>query len=97
MVSSELTLAECIYQPLKLNDLELAMTYERLFESGDISVVKVDGGILKRAAKHGAGSGLKLLDAVHYVSALEYGCRYFVTSDKRIRSSDNLQVVLIAS
>jgi predicted nucleic acid-binding protein len=97
LVTSEITLAECIYRPCQENDAPLVSVYETLFEqSGEIELVPLDGAIAKRAATAGGGLGLKLIDAVHYLSALEAGCDFFVTSDSAFRSGPKMAVLRIA-
>lgn len=96
LVTSEITLAECIYRPSQENDAALVSVYEMLFEqSGEVALVPLDGAIAKRAAAAGGGLGLKLIDAVHYMSALEAGCDFFVTSDAAFRSGPKMAVLRI--
>eukprot|EP01035_Chromulina_nebulosa_P019050 gene19050-biopygen14352 len=98
VVTSEITLAECLYKPARDGDDALVALYERLFEqSGDIDLAALNGDVTKKAAKNGGILGLKLIDAVHYVTALENGCDYFVTSDDRFRSGPAMQVLRIGA
>lgn len=94
LVTSEITLAECIYRPSQNHDAPLVSVYEMLFEqSGEIDLVPLDGAIAKRAAAAGGSIGLKLIDAVHYMSALEAGCDFFVTSDSAFKSGPKMAVL----
>ena len=94
LVTSEITLAECIYRPSQDHDAPLASVYEMLFEqSGEIDLVPLDGAIAKRAAAVGGSLGLKLIDAIHYMSALEAGCDFFVTSDSAFKSGPKMEVL----
>jgi len=96
LVTSEITIAECIYRPSQENDAALVSVYEMLFEqSGEIGLVPLDGALAKRTAATGGGLGLKLIDAVHYISALESGCDFFVTSDAAFRSGPQMAVLRI--
>jgi predicted nucleic acid-binding protein len=96
VVTSEITVAECIYKPARDGDDALIALYERLFEqSGDIDLAALDGAIVKKAAKNGGILGLKLIDAVHYLTALENGCDLFVTSDERFKSGPAMRVLRI--
>ena len=97
LVTSEITLAECIYRPSQDHDAPLVSVYEMLFEqSGEIDLVALDGALAKRAAVAGGGVGLKLIDAIHYMSALESGCDFFVTSDSAFRSGPKMAVLRVA-
>jgi predicted nucleic acid-binding protein len=91
-VTNELSIAECMYKPAATNDARLIADYERLFDSGEIVIVPLDGALAKRAAFGAGALGLKLLDAIHYLCALEARCAYFITADRRIRSGPNLKV-----
>lgn len=96
LVTSEITLAECIYRPSQERDAPLVSVYEMLFEqSGEINLVPLDGAMTKRAAIAGGSLGLKLIDAVHYMSALEAGCDFFVTSDSAFKSGPKMEVLRV--
>jgi predicted nucleic acid-binding protein len=94
LLTSELTVAECCYKPAGDGNALLLSTYEEFFEqSGEVELVSLSGSVVKRAALVGASLGLKLLDAIHYVSALDAGCTHFLTGDKAFKSSAGLRVV----
>jgi predicted nucleic acid-binding protein len=94
-VTNEITIAECIYKPSKEGEMKAIDSYERLFESGVLAITQLDGGLAKRAAMNGGRLGLKLIDAIHYVSALEFGCDLFVTSDGHFKSGPKMAVIRI--
>ena len=97
-VTSQLTLAECIYQPSRNEDQELVLLYESLLESsGDVEMLALDGALMKRAALNGGTLGLKLLDAIHFISALEAGCDFFVTADSAFKSGPAMKVLRLAA
>jgi predicted nucleic acid-binding protein len=96
VLTNELTLAECIYKPSREDNSVLVARYEAFLEPGDeIEIIGLDGALARRAAKAGGKLGLKLADAVHYLSAYESGCQFFVTADTRVRSSPGLEVINI--
>lgn len=98
LLTNELTLAECIYKPSRDDNTALVSKYEAFLEPGDeIEIIGLDGALAWRAAKAGGKLGLKLADAVHYLSAYETGCQFFVTADTRVRSSPGLEVLNIRS
>ena len=77
LFTNEYTLAECIYQPSREGNFSLVEKYELLFEKEDeVQLLNLDGAIAKRAAFVGGNLGLKLADAIHFVSALEAGCDF---------------------
>jgi predicted nucleic acid-binding protein len=96
VVTSELTVAECLYLPARDANRELIAVYDRLFDTtGDVTLLSLTGILARRAAINGGAMGLKLMDAIHYQSALEAGCSHFLTADSRFKSGPSLRVKLI--
>jgi predicted nucleic acid-binding protein len=93
LVTSELAIAECLIRPSRHDNQALIALYERFFAEGDVEIVGLDGTLARRAALAGGPLGLKLIDAVHFVSAREAGCSYFLTGDARFKSGTELTVV----
>jgi len=97
LITSEITVSECLYGAYKAERSELVERYREIFsEIEAFELVPVEFGICERAAKVGAANGLKLIDAIHVTSALKTACDVFVTNDKGIRSSADLCVVQLA-
>jgi predicted nucleic acid-binding protein len=94
--TSELTLAECVYKPSKDGDAALVRIYEEFFETGgSIRQLPIDGALVKRAGLRGGALKLKLVDAIHFLSATEAKCDVFATADSQFRSSDAMRVLRI--
>jgi predicted nucleic acid-binding protein len=75
----------------------LEQSYIELFYHLNLfTLIPVTSERMIRAAKTGAENGLKLIDALHYYTALETECEYFVTNDARFKSSPSLKVLNIA-
>ena len=98
LVTSEITIAVCVYKPAQDGDGKAVSAYEKLFEqSDDIEIVVLDGAIAKRAALVGGAFGLKLVDAIHFTAALETGCDFFVTADASFKSTPAMKVLRLAA
>ncbi len=98
ILTNELTLAECIYLPSRESDHELVELYQTLFDgSSDVKMLPLNGALASRAALAGGVLGLKLMDAIHYLSALEAGCDVFVTGDGAFKSGPSMTVIKVAS
>lgn len=96
--TSEITIAECLYHPAQQNNAELISIYENLFEkSGEIEIIFLNGARTKQAALYGGALGLKLIDSIHYISALEASCDFFITNDAKFKSGPKLKVILISA
>jgi predicted nucleic acid-binding protein len=95
LVTNEITMAECLYKPAKEANADALDAYERLFASGEIELMPLDGALARRAALTGGALGLKLIDAIHYLGALESGCDVFVTADAQFRSGPQMRVVAL--
>jgi len=96
MVVSEVGVAECLYGAYKLRSAALEARYLEIFD--DIAlfeIAPIDGERLRAAARIGAQKGLKLVDALHFLAALESQCDVFITDDARFRSSHGIEVVYV--
>lgn len=86
IVTSELTLAELLVDPLRQGDNELLDAYRDLFDpDGNVEVAAVDRNVLLATAEiralHGA---TKLPDAIHLATAELSACSHFVSADRRL-------------
>jgi predicted nucleic acid-binding protein len=94
---SEIGIAECLYGTYKNGREPLTSQYQELFyEIALFQIIPTDGQKLIAAAKIGADKGLKLVDATHFLSAMEAGCDLFLTNDTRFRSSHGVEVVTLS-
>lgn len=92
--TNEAGLAECFYGAFKMNSAPLQAAYSAFFgEAALIELTPVDGPLLLRASKLGAGAGLKLLDASHVVSATEAGAAHLLTNDGTMTRGAGVEVV----
>lgn len=94
LIANEIVVCECLYGAYRLDQPAVEAAYRSLFfESGLITVVPADFRLLDAAARIGAAKGLKLLDASHYCSAIDFGCECLVTNDAKFASSDELRII----
>lgn len=93
-ITGDLTLAELLVQPLRLNDAGAAAAVrEMLLESGAVSLVAHDRACFERAAWLRARHGLKMPDALHLATAQGAGAACLVTNDHRLTTLDGLEVI----
>ncbi|MBI1867205.1 MAG: PIN domain-containing protein [Methylocystis sp.] len=94
LVASEIGVAECLHGAYKLDSPALEREYlETFYELRMFELVSVDDDSLKRAARLGAYKGLKLVDALHFLAAIETNSTVFLTNDARFRASHGVEVV----
>lgn len=91
IITSDLTLAECLVKPLQNKDESSVSRYESSIKNtNDMSVLAVSKTILKAAAQNKADYKNKLPDAIHLATALESGCKAFVTNDTNLKVPNNI-------
>jgi predicted nucleic acid-binding protein len=91
---SEIGVAECLYGANKRADTVMARQYaEIFFRQSLIDVVPLTSEILLQAARIGPEAGLKLIDSLHFCSALAARCDAFITNDARFQTGYGLRVL----
>jgi predicted nucleic acid-binding protein len=93
LVTGEIAIAECLVRPSRQGETAIIQLYEDFFEESGVEFVKLDGALARRAALASGVLGLKLIDAIHYISARESGCTHILTRDGKFKSGPNLVVV----
>lgn len=90
IVTSELTIAEALVQPMRDKLYDVVDHYLGFLQptdavAGGMEVVPISRAILVRAAEMRAGRpSLKMPDAIHLATALETGCALAVSNDVRL-------------
>ena len=96
LVASDLTLAEVLVGPIKMELTVAVDVYKEFFVSDEtLSVVPIDWIILIEAARVRAHVGNKLPDAIHVATASLHNCSIFVSDDKKIKLPKGMQRVPI--
>lgn len=96
LVSSVITLAEVLPQPLKTGNTTLAQEYRAiLVHSAGFSLLSVTAQMAERAADLRARYSLRTPDALHVATAIIAGCDAFLTNDAALRRISELHVLLL--
>lgn len=91
VITSELTLAECLVKPVKDGNHEAVQQFENHIQNSSMLGVKpVTRRILKGSAYAWSQLNLKLPDAIHMATAIEHGCKTFITNDRRLTTPDGM-------
>ena len=97
VVTSELTLAEVLVLPFKLDEKAQIAGYEQLLQDRTgFELIPVSRKILLESAKLRAATGCKLPDAIHVATAQSANCTCLVTEDQRMRATGSMHVVRIS-
>jgi predicted nucleic acid-binding protein len=95
-ITSIITLAEVLVQPLRHGDLTLQAAYRRLLlHSLNFSVLPIDAAAAERAADLRARYNLRLPDALQVAVALTAGCEGFLTNDSSLNRVTELRVLVL--
>ena len=92
LLSSELSLAEVLPNPVKQARADLIDIYEDIIRVGGlVTAIPVGRPILRISIEMRTRFGGKLPDAIHLATATMSGCRVIVSSDKRLRLPEGLR------
>jgi predicted nucleic acid-binding protein len=92
LLSSELSLAEVLPNPVKQARADLIDIYEDIIRVGGlVTAIPVGRPILRISVELRTRFGGKLPDAIHLATATMSGCRVIVSSDKRLRLPEGLR------
>lgn len=98
VITSELTLAECLVKPFAESDKQSQDVYTASIKSsGFLTVKPVTKKILIEAARLRAVFKNKLPDSIHLATAFATGCDTFVGNDKKIKVDDSIRLLILDS
>ncbi len=90
-MTSELSLAEALVGAYKSNPA-LASLYEAMIsDRADLSVYPIDRQVLTNTAVLRSNQPIALANAIHVATALNHGADFFITQDKRLKTTEGLQ------
>ena len=97
LVTSPISLAECLVHPIQQGRQDLEAAYQALITKGDLTVfwpIGVKEGIV--AARLRAKYRLKLADAIQVAVALQANCQALLTNDADLMKVRELRILLVA-
>lgn len=96
--TGEIAVAETMVRPYRTRDPAAIANTQAFFWSEDfLTILPHNKTTFDCAARLRAAQRIKLIDAVHIATAIEAACRFFITNDKAMRSTGQLNVVQLAS
>lgn len=94
--TGDAAVAELMVYPYRTRDeIEIARGKAFFMRENFLQVLSHDSAVFDTAARLRAETGMKLIDALHYATALKAGCKFLMTNDTGIRSTDALEVISI--
>ena len=96
IVTSPITLAECLVMPLRQDDTTIVQLFTDLIVNGPSTHFhSIDQQIGAMAATLRAQHNLSLPDAIQAAVALDAGCDAFLTNDPGLRRVGELSVIVL--
>ena len=96
--TGNISITETLIKPIRDKNNELIQDIKSLlFDSDIFTLVDSSRATFLQAAEIGGNNGLRSADALHFSSAVEANCQYFLTNDRGFTSANGVEVVLLAS
>lgn len=93
-VASELVMAEILVQPYREKDLETIAQVKGFFGQKDfLHVCEHQAGFIGESAMLAGELGMKLIDAMHFHTAIANRCDFLITHDQNFKSIKAVEVV----
>lgn len=96
VVTSPITLAECLIHPIKTGKLEIAEKFESLIVNrSNTTFVATNPTIARQAAEIRVRYGLKLPDSIQIATAIFMKCDVLLTNDVDFKRVKELSVLVV--
>jgi predicted nucleic acid-binding protein len=96
VVTSPVTLAECLVLPYRLGRNDLQRDFSELItRGGNTLFVSISDMIAERAAELRARYNLTLTDALQVATAIAVGCEAFLTNDVQLKRVTELAILVV--
>ena len=76
---------------------EIARGKSLFARQGFLTVLRHDAECFDLTAQIRASANMRMIDALHYATALQAGCRYLLSNDQDFKSGTTLEVIPIRS
>lgn len=96
VITSAITLAECLYYPYKNEDHHLVEAFTRQLTNGhNVHFIPTTIDIADRSAQLRARYNLGFADAFQVATAFAAGCDAFLTNDKQLKRVESLDILVL--
>jgi predicted nucleic acid-binding protein len=94
--TSKAVIAEVMVHPYRSGNPELIAKFRAFFDQSFITVVGNPDELFDVATMYAGTRSMKLIDALHYATALHFGCTAIVSNDKKfMKQRDHLEIINI--
>jgi predicted nucleic acid-binding protein len=96
--TGDAAVAEVMVHPYKSKSAaDIARGKAFFAREGFLTILRHDANAFDLSAQLRASSNLKMIDALHYATAIQAGCRFLLTNDRALMSGGQLEVISISS
>ncbi len=95
-VTGRLAIAEVMVHPYRNGNAVTVSRFKSFFaQKNFLAIAEHEPGCFDDAAMIAGQKHMKLIDAIHYRTALHAGCRYMLTNDHGFRTDADIEVMQI--
>lgn len=92
--TGDAVVAETLYKPYQIDDALRVSEFKTFFSDDEfITVLPHTKKVFELAAELSPKRGMKLIDALHYATAILAGCKFILTNDQGFKSNDHVEVI----
>jgi predicted nucleic acid-binding protein len=82
IITSRLSMLECLVKPTRNGDKGLTETYTQFFANRAVTIAEIDAFVIAEATTLRARLALRTPDAIHLATAVTVGASHFLTGDR---------------
>jgi predicted nucleic acid-binding protein len=92
--TGDATLAQTLYKPYQLDDAVRVSEIKSFFANEELlTVLPHTTKVFELAGELAAKRAMKLIDALHYATAVLAGCKFLITNDFGFVSSQEIEII----
>jgi len=92
LLTSEMGRLECRVKPIRDQDHELLITYDRFFADKVKDVIEITREVIDTATELRAKYNFKTPDSIHLAAAITSACEVFFTNDHRLDRCTEIKI-----
>lgn len=97
-MTGEAAVAEVMVLPYRKADaIAIATTKSFFARKNFISVLQHDSACFDSASALRASTGMKLIDALHFATAINAGCYFLLTNDRAFKAHKDIEIISLST